>query len=58
MEIIDSFGVYSMSATPQEIVGLLAIGIIVGMFIGFYFGVFVSALNKISKDGYEKDGKN
>jgi len=51
MEIIDRFGVYSMNATPQEIVGLLVIGVIVGLFIGFYLGVWAMALGKIGKDG-------
>jgi Na+/H+ antiporter NhaA len=39
-----------MNATPQEIVGLLAIGVIVGLFIGFYFGVLMMALNKINRE--------
>jgi purine-cytosine permease-like protein len=39
-----------MSATPQEIVGLIVIGVIVGMAIGFYFGVLMMALGKISRE--------
>jgi uncharacterized membrane protein len=39
-----------MSATPQEIVGLIAIGVIVGAFIGFYFGILAMALGKISRE--------
>jgi len=42
--------VVGMIATPQEIVGLLAIGVIVGLFIGFYFGILAMALGKIGKE--------